>query len=178
MSLPSFALSLGQGSTNVFFLKFDENFNHWFLSLKWNSSFLFIILRNSHVLEKSGSRKKAQNRARYSKMTEFWQKFWPLTCTFLLEMKDIIVVYHSVEATCPVKISWQVGPKPKKILVTHSVETAWPGKICYQFQFNSFNWFSYWQFWSFYLIQLVHLIQLVKVHLISTISTHSNVYSA
>ena len=27
ISLPSFALSLGQGSTNVFFLKFDENFN-------------------------------------------------------------------------------------------------------------------------------------------------------
>ena len=57
------------------FLKFDENFNHWFLSLKWNSSFLFIILRNSHVREKSGSRKKAQNRAQEGPDTRKWRNF-------------------------------------------------------------------------------------------------------
>ena len=110
-----------------------------------------------------------QRRARYSKMTEFWQKFWPLTCTFLLEMKDIIVVYHSVEATCPVKISWQVGPKPKKILVTHSVETAWPGFnstrstgfLIDSFEvfilFNWFIWFNWLRFISFRRFPLIQM---------------------
>ena len=104
-------------------------------------------------------------------------------------MKDIIVVYHSVEATCPVKISWQVGPKPKKILFTHSVETAWPGFnstrstgfLIDSFEvfilFNWFIWFNWLRFISFRPFPLIQMFIPLKLdQLVNSFDSFNRVF--